>query len=275
MRIFLFDLDDTIYDRTPHRFAVALERVGSHPIIDQFAPERLRANVESIRALGPMFEAFDYPSTQDRTDPRLFLAGMLLLFGSISNVSRRWQIPSSYIQRGRRFVKRIQNILSAQPPNSWERFLSDQLLFRQAIVGSGSSEAKRIIEQLVNDGHVAELASQVADTAPWTSRDGFRTLWSDLTADGVTCYIASEGEEALQREKLASLDLGDEFLKALLTSQRASSPLDAVDLVRVSNTAFAEAAEVLGKNRPALQPPHTPSYVPERSVVRDLGTDIE
>lgn len=240
-RVLLVDLDDTIYDRTPHRLEFALERLGRHPLLDYLPPSRLAKHIGMVRALAPMFTALGFPSTQHRQDRRLFLAGMMLVFARTRDVARVWRIPEANLHVCRHMVGQFLDCLKLGPPATWQAYLAEQLTFARALNGIGAIEFRESLSRLIDDDQIAALADQAADTVRWQPRRGFRRWWSALSQAGVHCYIASEGEEDLQIEKLESLGLGAEFHRVLITSERAARPLDTVDFECHSSGEFARA----------------------------------
>jgi len=226
MRLAFFDLDDTIYDRTHLRIGALL---GNVPYL-----ERLRSSedavadaVARVSRLAPLFEWFGFPNLRHHSESPEMIAVLTVLYGDPSRLPDAWGITPELQETFLRAVIEVERILG-RSDGGWPAQLFARLAFHSLVQSSGVYERLAgLAGEIASSDEVLTAHARVRERQVWQAYEGFKQSWSMFEQGGARCFIASNGEEEIQKEKLSQLGLERAFESRLLTTGRASSPLDA------------------------------------------------
>ena len=223
-RLVLFDLDDTVYDRTslrPQSLLRELRGAGARA----FHGVDLSRCVESVRRAGRGFVALGFPDLRHQVESPALIAGLRMFHGTGSARRTDLGLTPAWQARVRRETLAISRLADPQPEETWPQALLRELALRRRI-GSWPElrQVRRVFQTLLDDPATIHLARELRRSAAWTPYAGFVDSWRALLRSGATCIIASEGLEEVQQCKLVRLGLGRTFAERLITTERAANP---------------------------------------------------
>lgn len=241
-RIALFDLDDTLYDRSglrPEDALCRLERTDRPPSVQE-SWSVLARRVRFLRNATPILEALQLPHLQwNPASPAT--VSLLRLLWAPGEERQVWGITDEQ-QRGLRgSIKQALEYIQRRPRGAWQQALWEDMRLHAFLQASSYlSELPVCLQPVLEDAETKRVQGAMDEQLQWQCLPGVRRAWQEMRAQGVHCFVATDGMTDVQLQKLHALELSD-WSDVLLTTEAAGRP-----------EGFEELQELIRKHLQAL-----------------------
>lgn len=249
MYALFFDLDYTIFDWI-HLYEQAISRVLRQ--VFDFLPEKTLDTFCKLRAKSAAFEMLGVPSITHYYETPEALA-LLLIFHPEATSNCIGDISQRQRESLGRFVEDLWNAVSCLP----KKFNSDLVqkeveLRRMVLTNPCGRTLQQRIEDLARTDRIQDVYTQCQKTKAPVENPYFLNFVNQLSeTKDLELYIASEGAEEVQKNKVSSLGVGQFFKGKVLTTEQAARPKGSSQLLESVDSLLNEAA----KNKTGKLPP--------------------